>query len=145
MPYPENIQKLIQQQADRLIKRHELYCRVIDDEINRRKRRSTSSHSKTIHVPDSWALAEGFNPYITRSRSARIAHAIKAKFRAGLYAPRTAAVREIPKPSGGGQESSRIPDCGLSGLRDAVLVPSREELSAIQQVLVRLPTGPLGP
>jgi RNA-directed DNA polymerase len=119
MPYPENIQKLIQQQADRLIKRHELYCRVIDDEINRRKRRSTSSHSKTIHVPDSWALAEGFNPYITRSRSARIAHAIKAKFRAGLYAPRTAAVREIPKPSGGGVrkvQEFQIADSAVSAM-----------------------------
>lgn len=92
----------IQKAATHLIKEHETYAKSVFDENERRRRRSTGAPAVLqVRRPETWELDPGFNPYVVRSRSQRIAHALTERLRDREYAPRPPAGFKVPKPSGG--------------------------------------------
>jgi hypothetical protein len=75
---------------------------MFSEENSRRRKRSTSVPSElTLSRPAYWALDDGFNPYLTRSRVDRIGHSIRAAMRDRTYMPRHPVVYQVAKPSGG--------------------------------------------
>jgi RNA-directed DNA polymerase len=93
----ERIQKSIEQEARKLVVRHERYLKDLHDELKRRGRRTGETPDKKILRPSYWDLARGFNPYLVRSSSKRIAHAIQTGLRERSYAPRPAVSYSIKK------------------------------------------------
>jgi len=91
----------ILQATTRLIVEHETYAKSIHDENKRRRRRSSGTPEMLpLRRPETWELDSGFNPYIVRSRRARIAHSITAGLRDRTYAPRPPAGFAVPKSDG---------------------------------------------
>lgn len=96
------LDKLIFNQARKKIQEHEYYARSVSDENKRRTRRSSTQPSRQdLLRPPHWEFANGFNPYIVRSRSKSIAHSISKRLRDRTYEPMRPASFEVPK--GGGE------------------------------------------
>lgn len=97
------VQAVIEAEAKRLIHRHETKGRLLAEEAARRAKRTTTPADRpTLYRPGWWSLDDGFNPYLTRARSARIAHSIRESLATRRYSPRNPVVMEIPKSSGEG-------------------------------------------
>ncbi|MCY3643506.1 MAG: reverse transcriptase domain-containing protein [Acidimicrobiaceae bacterium] len=95
----------IRREARRLILRHETKCRLVSEENARRARRSTASQDRLKPSrPWYWDLDQGFNPYLTRARTARIAHSIRSSLRDRAYEPRRPVRSVRPKADGGSRE-----------------------------------------
>ena len=95
-------QKAIEDEARKLIRRFENYARQLADEQKRRARRTTATTTKLItRRPTYWSLAEGFDPYLVRARSARIGHAIQKQIAKKSYIPHSPYLLVIPKADGG--------------------------------------------
>ncbi len=89
-------------EAARLIRRYEEQVQSAADETSRRQRRSTGTPTPVpVRQPPHWSTADGFNPYLTRSRVDRIAHSIRSQMRDRTYRPRQPLEYSVPKPSGG--------------------------------------------
>ena len=98
-------QEAVNEEAGKLIRRFENYARQLADEQKRRARRTTAGTKKLItYRPQYWSLAEGFDPYLVRARSARIGHAIQKKIAKKSYAPHSPYLHVIPKADGGQRE-----------------------------------------
>jgi RNA-directed DNA polymerase len=128
------IEVAIRAEADKLIRRHELYCRELDDENKRRRRRSTGSVA-ILHVqrPSYWSLAAGFNPYLVRARASRIAPLIRARLTDRSYKPHSPSAYHVPKPDGSNREVSvfQVADSAVSRLIfESLLEKNRPRLSA---------------
>jgi RNA-directed DNA polymerase len=54
-----------------------------------------------LRRPVQWLVDPGFNPYLTRSRSKRISHSVRAALSARVYKPRHPYSFEVPKADGG--------------------------------------------
>lgn len=68
----------------------------------RRARRTTQPQPKpTLLRPDYWALDAGFNPYLVRARSTRIAHSVREAFAKRRYRPRHPYAFDVAKADGG--------------------------------------------
>ena len=109
----------IDAEADKLIRRFENYARQIADERKRRERRTTGSTTKPItYRPRYWELAEGFNPYLVRARSARIGHAIHKHIATKSYTPHSPYLHVVPKADGGLREICvfQVADSAISRL-----------------------------
>lgn len=92
----------IVREARRLIVRHETNGRLLAEEYERRTRRSTAPQPPMrLRRPAHWAVDEGFNPYLARSRSARIAHSIRLAMASFRYQPRHPYAFDVAKPDGG--------------------------------------------
>lgn len=97
----DELHDLIYNEAQKLVVRHERYARSLADEFTRRERRSLlPAKPKQVKRPAHWALADGFNPYLVRARSARIAHSIRRSISARTYRPRNAVLYQVPKDDG---------------------------------------------
>lgn len=97
------VRAVIEAEAKRLIYRHETNGRLLAEEAARRAKRSTSPTTRPrLHRPEWWALDDGFNPYLTRARSERIAHSIRSSLSRRKYAPRKPVEYDIPKSNGDG-------------------------------------------
>jgi hypothetical protein len=97
----KNIERQIHREARRLILRHETICRLAAEERKRRAKRSlTPRVTAKPKRPARWTLDSGFDPYVTRARSERIAHSIERAFRKGSYSPRPPLEKDIPKKPG---------------------------------------------
>lgn len=95
------IEEEITREANRLIARHETKGRLIAEENVRRARRSTVQPDKIKHTqPVYWDYNDGFNPYLTRARTSRIAHSIQKRFKDRTYQPRSPIGHEVPKADG---------------------------------------------
>lgn len=94
------IENQITREAKRLILRQEIKARRIGEENKRRRKRSTSPNKLQYTQPAHWAVADGFNPYITRARVHRIAHSIRNSLRNRSYQPRPPVLLKIPKSDG---------------------------------------------
>lgn len=96
--------------AQRRIQDFETYLKAVHDENLRRKRRSIASPELlTVERPKSWTLDQGFNPYLVRSRSVTISHAITKKLKKGNYQPSRPSGFAVPKSSGGSRSISSFP------------------------------------
>jgi len=94
------IENQISREAKRLIVRQEIKARRIGEENKRRRKRSTSPNKLYYTQPAHWAVADGFNPYITRARVDRIAHSIKKSLGNRSYKLRPPVLIRIPKSDG---------------------------------------------
>ena len=95
----------IGREARRLILRHEIRCRLRSEENLRRARRSTAPQNRLKPSrPWYWELDPGFNPYLTRARTARIAHSIRSSLRDRRYEPRRPVRSLVDKADGGTRE-----------------------------------------
>lgn len=91
----------ILEESKRLIRQHETYAKSIHDENTRRKRRSSGDPELLpVRRPGVWRFAPGFDPYIVRSRHARVAHALTRRLKDKTYAPMPPAGFEVPKAAG---------------------------------------------
>ena len=96
----------ISREARRLILRHEIRCRLLSEENVRRARRSTAKQDKLRPSrPWYWEMDPGFNPYLTRARSERIAHSIRSSLRDRRYEPRRPVLSLVDKADGGTRET----------------------------------------
>src|SRR4051812_17981038 len=95
----------IEDEAAKLIRRHESYAKEVVEE-NRRRARRSNARPETLQTlrPSYWSFAPGFNPYLVRSRSARISAAINRQLRSSTYVPKAPAAyvvgadTERPRP-----------------------------------------------
>lgn len=96
------IEQELLREARRLIVRHETKGRLLAEEHERRTKRSTVPQpALKLNRPAHWAVDQGFDPYLTRSRSERISHSIRAALSARNYVPRHPYAFQVPKPDGG--------------------------------------------
>jgi RNA-directed DNA polymerase len=96
------IEQEILREARRLIVRHETKGRLLAEEHDRRTKRSTAAQPPLkLRRPSHWSVDPGFDPYLTRSRSERISHSVRASLAARAYRPRHPYSFEVAKPDGG--------------------------------------------
>lgn len=96
------IEQEILREARRLIVRHETKGRLLAEEHDRRTKRSTTKQpSMRLRRPPHWLVDPGFDPYLTRSRSARVSHSVRRALAARSYQPRHPYAFEVPKAGGG--------------------------------------------
>ena|ERR1035438_7872491 len=77
MQMPSTIEKAILAEAEKLIRRHEMYATNLARELRRRELRSGIQPTKTILVPEYWSIANGFNPYYVRKHVRAIARSLE--------------------------------------------------------------------
>ena len=128
--WPEQIRR----EASKLIARFESYARQLSDEHKRRARRTTAVvQPPAAKRPAYWALADGFDPYLTRARAERIGHAVKGKIRQRAYEPRNPIIYTVPKPGGGMRDVSvfQVADNAVSRrIFDSLMSKNRTLLSS---------------
>jgi RNA-directed DNA polymerase len=96
------IREDIVREARRLIVRHETRGRLLAEEHVRRATRSTRRQSAPkLERPHYWALDAGFDPYLVRARSSRIAHSVRDAFAERQYRPRHPFAFDVGKADGG--------------------------------------------
>lgn len=96
------VEQEILREARRLIVRHETGGRLLAEEHARRVRRSTARlPAPKVKRPAHWNLDNGFDPYLTRSRSTRIGHSVREALASRIYAPRHPFAFQKAKPDGG--------------------------------------------
>ena len=101
------VENEILRESQRLIARHETKGRLFAEENARRRKRSTSVPSElALTRPAYWKLDDGFNPYLTRSRSERIGHSVRRALRDRAYIPRHPVMYEVDKKDGGSRNVS---------------------------------------
>lgn len=130
----DRFQEAIEEEAHKLIARHERYAQGLADEFHRRRRRSTSTTlSKQVKRPSYWSVADGFNPYLARARAARIAHSIRKSISNHSYRPRNPIRYDVPKDDGTTRPVSvfQVADSAISRLLYHSLIKrNRAKLSA---------------
>lgn len=112
-----DLQRAIAEEAEKLIRRFEIYARQLADEYRRRVRRTTTSVSSLdLKRPQYWSLATGFDPYLVRARKACIAYAVQKRVSTATYEPFTPYKHFVPKVGGGQREISvfQIADSAIS-------------------------------
>ncbi len=97
---PSTIEVAIKQEAEKLIRRFEIYATNLAAERRRKEARSGLPVVSIIHRPLQWSLARGFDPYYVRRHAHAIARSLERALRNETYQPRPAFRREIPKPDG---------------------------------------------
>ena len=101
------VNREIEAEAAKLIARFEAHAQQLADEQARRDRRTTSTEPRLeLRRPRYWALADGFDPFLVRARSTRIAHSINRAIAGSSYEPRTPFLHSVPKPGGGMRDVS---------------------------------------
>ncbi len=94
------IEAAIRAEAEKLIRRHEMYATNLAREIRRQELRSGLSQSKHLEAPPWWSLSNGFNPYYVRRHAKAIARSMERSLAAETYLPRAAFKHFVPKPDG---------------------------------------------
>lgn len=96
------VEQEILREATRLIVRHETKGRLLAEEYARRVKRSTTPQPPLrLKRPQHWSVDPGFDPYITRSRSTRISHSIRAALAQRQYRPMHPFAFDVEKADGG--------------------------------------------
>lgn len=106
------------QEVDKLKRNHLEYLHLLDESVERRKKRLGAPIQKRVRVPEWWQLHPAFNPFKVGAdrKLTMYAHAISEAIRNGTYVPRPALVREVPKPGGGVRRINvfQVPDSAVS-------------------------------
>jgi hypothetical protein len=97
---PSTIEDAIRQEAEKLIRRHEMYMTSLARSLKRKELRSGLSQAKTIRAPEHWSISRGFDPYYVRGHARAIARSIERKLAAKTYMPKPACQFLVPKPDG---------------------------------------------
>jgi RNA-directed DNA polymerase len=124
----------IDQEAIKLVRRHELHAKWVHDENVRRARRTTTAVTQLeVRRPGYWTAAPGFDPYLVRSRADRISHSIRSAARDHTYSPHNPVAYEVPKADGSVRRVSvfQVADNALSRLTfQSLLAKNRAKLSS---------------
>jgi len=114
----KTISDAIRAEAQKLIRRHEMYATNVAREARRREKRSGLPQTTVIKRPIYWAVANGFDPYYVRRHAKAIGRAIERSLAAGTYEPRPAFKYQVPKPDGSSRDVSvfQVADSALSAL-----------------------------
>lgn len=112
------IEAAIRADAEKLIRRHEMYMSNLAADLRRKSLRSGLHVLKEIKTPAHWALAKGFDPYYVKKHAKAIARSIERKLDSGEYSPRPAFQYEVPKLDGSLRKVSlfQVADSALSHL-----------------------------
>lgn len=112
------VEQAIRAEAEKLIRRHEIYATNVAREAKRRQDRSGIPQTTNIQRPAYWQVAAGFNPYYVRRHAKAIGRSIERALAAGTYQPRAAFKYDVPKPDGSMREVSvfQVADSALSNL-----------------------------
>src|SRR5579863_7862080 len=108
----------IRSEAEKLIRRHEMYATNLARECRRRELRSGLPQTKNLLVPEYWSIANGFDPYYVRSHVRAIAKSMERKLSDQIYTPYPAFLYTIPKNDGTLRQVSvfQVADSALSRL-----------------------------
>ena len=112
------IEDAIRAEAEKLIRRHEMYATNLSRDIRRKELRSGHPQPKVVHLPVYWALANGFNPYYVKRHSKAIARSLERSLEDQSYQPRAAFKHFVEKMDGTLREVAvfQIADSALSTL-----------------------------
>src|SRR5690349_7500001 len=91
-------------EANKLIVRHQRYVHELHEHLARCERRSGVLQAKQIQRAAYWDWHCGFDPYHVRKHSNKIARAVWRALSRRTYAPRSAALFDLPKDGGGIRE-----------------------------------------
>ena len=112
------IEAAITAEAEKLIRRHEMYMTNLAAEQRRKSVRSGLQVPKLIQIPAHWSIARGFDPYYTKKHAKAIARSIERKLASREYLPRPAFQYSVPKADGTIRRVSlfQVADSALSRL-----------------------------
>lgn len=113
------IEKIIIEEADKLIKRYHEYHNRLELTSKRNKRRlGASAPEKVVYVPEYWLENKKFNPFYVKKNSKAISYSIAEKIENRTYKPNKPYIKKIPKLSGGTRNVSiyQIHDAAVSKL-----------------------------
>lgn len=113
------IEKIIREEAEKLIERyHKYHNRIHIDSIRNKKRLGDSAPVKKIHTPDYWTIDRKFNPFYVKANYKSIARSIANKIEKRSYSPNKPFMKDVDKPDGGIRKISiyQIPDAAISKL-----------------------------
>ncbi len=112
------IEKAVRSEAEKLIRRHEMYASNLAREAQRHEARSGLAQTTIVQVPEYWSLANGFNPYYVRRHAKAIARALERRLAAEDYSPFPPYRYSVPRGDGTNRTVSvfQIADSALSAL-----------------------------
>ena len=112
------VENAIRREAEKLIRKREVYLTNLAREARRRELRSGLPQTKYVQTPVYWNLSPGFNPYYVRRHAAAIGRSMERSLAAGTYKPRPAFQYSVPKLGGGERHVSvfQVADSALSRL-----------------------------
>jgi len=115
---PSTIETAIRNEAEKIIRRHEMYMTNLARDIRRHELRSGLTQPKTIQKPSYWSIARGFDPYYVLHHAKAIARSMERSLADRSYEPRPAFKYSVPKPDGTFRQVSvfQIADSALSSL-----------------------------
>ncbi|WP_222422510.1 reverse transcriptase domain-containing protein [Yersinia rohdei] len=119
MKLEQQIEKIILEEAKKLIKRyHEYHNRIHIESIRNKKRLGESAPAKTIYTPSYWSVDRKFNPFYVKANYKSIARSIANKIEHRTYIPNSPYMKDVPKADGGIRKISiyQIPDAAISKL-----------------------------
>ena len=113
---PSTIETSIRAEAEKQIRKHEMYLSELAREIARREARTGLHQQKIIQIPAHWGVNSGFNPYYVRRKAKSIARSMERALANRTYRTRPAYKYLVAKPDGGVREVAvfQIADSALS-------------------------------
>lgn len=116
MSLEQHIQRIVEEEAEKLILRYHAYHNSLHIEWLRNAKRISNPPQKEVKRPDYWQEDQKFNPFYVRRKSKSIARSIARKIANSTYAPHAPIIKEIPKANGGVRKVSiyQIPDAAVS-------------------------------
>lgn len=112
------LEKIIKEEAEKLIKRHHEYHNALHLEYKRNCERISCPPGKVVRTPEYWAKDNKFNPFYVKRKSKSLAKAIAKAIQNKTYKPNPPHVEQVPKSGGGFRDVSiyMIPDAAVSKL-----------------------------
>lgn len=119
MKLEQQIEKIIREEAEKLIERyHEYHNRTHLESKRNKKRLGDFAPTKQIHTPDYWLFDKKYNPFYVKSKHKSIARSIANKIEQRTYSPNKPYIKSVPKADGGVRQVAiyQIPDAAISKL-----------------------------
>lgn len=118
MSIETRLAKIIDDEADKWIKRHHAYHNKLHQVYERNIKRVDNAPKKIIQTPYYWSKDKKFNPFYVKRKSKSIARSIAKKIENKTYNPSPPLSSKVSKPGGGERNISvyQIPDSAVSKL-----------------------------
>ncbi|MCG8296500.1 reverse transcriptase domain-containing protein [Pseudomonas entomophila] len=117
MSLVDQLEKIITDEAEKLISRyHEYHNRIHIESIRNKKRLGENARPKVVHTPDYWKIDKKFNPFYVLGKYKSIARSIAKKIENKSYTPNPPHIKQVPKPDGTMRSVAvyQIPDAAIS-------------------------------
>lgn len=114
------LRNYIANECEKHIRRHCVYLRELDEEIERKTKRIGTTVAKNVKRPKYWALDDRFNPFKMRipKKLDLYSYTLVKKIKQNAYTPARAVQHHISKEDGSQREVNvfQIPDAAISRL-----------------------------